>query len=87
VCVTITLADGLVLARSVFEHAVNYRSAMIHGYPRVVTDPAEILDGLRLLSEHMAPGQCTDPADGSSSSDWQLTDGNVERGGGSGLMV
>jgi nitroimidazol reductase NimA-like FMN-containing flavoprotein (pyridoxamine 5'-phosphate oxidase superfamily) len=57
VCVTITLADGLVLARSVFEHAVNYRSAMIYGYPRIVTDPGEILAGLRLLSEHMAPGQ------------------------------
>ena len=57
VCVTITLADGLVLARSVFEHAVNYRCAMIYGRPRVVTDPDELGSGLRLLSEHMAPGQ------------------------------
>jgi uncharacterized protein len=57
VCVTITLADGLVLARSVFEHAINYRSAMIYGVPRLVDDPAEKLAGLRLLSEHMAPGQ------------------------------
>lgn len=57
VCVTITLTDGLVLARSVFEHAVNYRSAMIYGYPRIVTDPDEVNAGLRLLSEHMAPGQ------------------------------
>ena len=57
VCVTITLADGLVLARSVFEHALNYRSAMIYGYPRVITDPDEVNTGLRLLSEHMAPGQ------------------------------
>jgi nitroimidazol reductase NimA-like FMN-containing flavoprotein (pyridoxamine 5'-phosphate oxidase superfamily) len=57
VCVTITLADGLVLARSVFEHAVNYRCAMIYGYPRIVTDPGEVLTGLRLLSEHMTPGQ------------------------------
>ena len=56
-CVTITLADGLVLARSVFEHALNYRSAMIYGYPRIVTDPDEVNTGLRLLSEHMAPGQ------------------------------
>lgn len=45
------------LARSVFEHAINYRSAMIYGMPRLVTDPAEKLAGLRLLSEHMAPGQ------------------------------
>jgi len=56
-CVTITVADGLVLARSVFEHALNYRCAMIYGHPRVVTDPGEVLTGLRLLSEHMAPGQ------------------------------
>lgn len=56
-CVTITIVDGLVLARSVFEHAVNYRSAMIYGTPRLVTDPAEKLRGLRLLSEHLAPGQ------------------------------
>jgi hypothetical protein len=56
-CVTITLIDGLVLARSVFEHAINYRSAVIYGVPRVVTEPEEKLAGLRLLSEHMAPGQ------------------------------
>jgi len=57
VCVTITVADGLVLARSVFEHALNYRCAMIYGHPRIVEDPDEVLTGLRLLSEHMAPGQ------------------------------
>jgi uncharacterized protein len=56
-CVTITIVDGLVLARSVFEHAVNYRSAMIYAIPRAVTDPAEKLAGLRLVSEHLAPGQ------------------------------
>ena len=56
-CVTITLVDGLVLARSVFEHAVNYRSAMIYARPRVVDDPAEKLAGLRCVSEHVAPGQ------------------------------
>jgi uncharacterized protein len=57
VCVTITLTDGLVLARSVFEHTINYRSAMIYGQPRLVTDPAEKLTGLRCLTEHLAPGQ------------------------------
>jgi uncharacterized protein len=57
VCVAITLADGLVLARSVFEHAINYRSAMIYGQPRLVTDPAERLAGLRIITEHLAPGQ------------------------------
>jgi uncharacterized protein len=57
VCLTVTIVDGLVLARSVFEHAVNYRSAMIYAQPRVVADPAEKLAGLRLISEHLAPGQ------------------------------
>jgi nitroimidazol reductase NimA-like FMN-containing flavoprotein (pyridoxamine 5'-phosphate oxidase superfamily) len=56
-CVTVTVVDGLVLARSLFEHAVNYRCAMIYGRPRVVDDPAEKLAGLRLVSEHAAPGQ------------------------------
>ncbi|MFC9926051.1 pyridoxamine 5'-phosphate oxidase family protein [Streptomyces sp. NPDC127190] len=57
VCVTVTHVDGLVLARSVFEHGVNYRSAVIHGDARPVTDPEEKLTGLRLLTEHTAPGQ------------------------------
>ena len=57
VCVTITLTDGLVLARSVFEHTINYRSAMIYGQPRLVTDPGERLAGLRTIAEHVAPGQ------------------------------
>jgi nitroimidazol reductase NimA-like FMN-containing flavoprotein (pyridoxamine 5'-phosphate oxidase superfamily) len=56
-CLTITIVDGLVLARSVFEHSVNYRCAMIYAVPRIVTDPAEKLAGLRLVSEHLAPGQ------------------------------
>ncbi|MFD5698282.1 pyridoxamine 5'-phosphate oxidase family protein [Streptomyces lasiicapitis] len=57
VCVTVTHVDGLVLARSVFEHGVNYRSAMVHGVPRLVTDPEEKLAGLRLLTEQATPGQ------------------------------
>jgi uncharacterized protein len=57
VCVTVTLTDALVLARSVFEHTINYRSAMIYGQPRLVTDPAERLTGLRTITEHVAPGQ------------------------------
>jgi uncharacterized protein len=57
VCVTVTHVDGLVLARSVFEHSVNYRCAMIYGVPRLVTDPEEKLAGLRALSEHIVPGQ------------------------------
>ncbi|MFD9902795.1 pyridoxamine 5'-phosphate oxidase family protein [Streptomyces sp. NPDC059063] len=57
VCVTVTHMDGLVLARSVFEHGVNYRSAMVYGVPRLVTDPEEKLAGLRRLTEHATPGQ------------------------------
>ncbi|MDR3082416.1 MAG: pyridoxamine 5'-phosphate oxidase family protein [Streptomyces sp.] len=57
VCVTVTHVDGLVLARSVFEHGVNYRSAVIHGTARKVTDPDEKLEGLRRLTEHATPGQ------------------------------
>ena len=57
VCVTVTHVDGLVLARSVFEHGVNYRSAMIHGEARAVTDPEEKLEGLRRLTEHATPAQ------------------------------
>lgn len=57
VCLTVTHVDGLVLARSVFEHGVNYRSAMVYGVPRAVTDPAEKLHGLRVLTEQAAPGQ------------------------------
>jgi nitroimidazol reductase NimA-like FMN-containing flavoprotein (pyridoxamine 5'-phosphate oxidase superfamily) len=57
ICVTVTHVDGLVLARSVFEHAVNYRCAMIYAVPRIVTDPAQKLAGLRCVSEHVAPGQ------------------------------
>lgn len=57
VCVTVTQLDGLVLARSVFEHSVNYRCAMIFGTPRLVRDPAEKIRGLRALAEQCAPGQ------------------------------
>lgn len=57
VCVTVTHVDGLVLARSVFEHGVNYRSAVIHGEARRITDPEEKLEGLRRLTEHATPGQ------------------------------
>lgn len=57
VCVTVTHLDGIVLARSTFHHSMNYRSAMIFGRPRAVTDPEEKLAGLRTLAEHLAPGR------------------------------
>jgi len=57
VCVTVTLLDGLVLARSTFNHSMNYRSAVILGTIHAVTDPAEKVEALRLLSEHILPGR------------------------------
>lgn len=56
VCVTVTLLDGVVYARSVFDHSMNYRSAVIFGQAEVVTDEAAKEDGLRVLTEHLAPG-------------------------------
>jgi len=57
VCVTVTHLDGLVCARSVFNHSMNYRSAMIFGVARLVTDSAERLLALRTITEQLAPGQ------------------------------
>ena len=60
VCVTVTLLDGLVLARSVFNHSMNYRSVVILGTATLVDDPEEKLEALRLLSEHILPGRWAD---------------------------
>jgi nitroimidazol reductase NimA-like FMN-containing flavoprotein (pyridoxamine 5'-phosphate oxidase superfamily) len=57
VCLTVTLLDGLVLARSVFSHSANYRSAVVRGRARRVTDPEEQLRALRAVVEHLTPGQ------------------------------
>jgi len=57
VCVTVTLLDGLVLARSIFNHSMNYRSVVVLGKAVLVDDPAEKLEALRLLSEHIIPGR------------------------------
>jgi nitroimidazol reductase NimA-like FMN-containing flavoprotein (pyridoxamine 5'-phosphate oxidase superfamily) len=56
-CVTVTLLDGLVLARSAFHHSMNYRSVVILGRGSAVEEPAEKLDVLRRLSEHIIPGR------------------------------
>src|SRR5579862_2631653 len=57
VCVTVTLLEGLVLARSIFNHSMNYRSVVVLGTAVAVTDPTEKLEALRLLSEHILPGR------------------------------
>jgi uncharacterized protein len=60
VCVTITLLDGIVMARSAFNHSMNYRSVVIYGRPRLVTDPAEKLTAFEALTEHVAEGRWAD---------------------------
>ena len=60
VCITVTLLDGLVLARSVFNHSMNYRSVVILGKATLVDDPQEKLAALRILSEHILPGRWDD---------------------------
>jgi nitroimidazol reductase NimA-like FMN-containing flavoprotein (pyridoxamine 5'-phosphate oxidase superfamily) len=57
VCVTVTLLDGLVLARSAFHHSMNYRSVMAVGRTRPVTGPDEKEAALRALVEHIVPGR------------------------------
>jgi uncharacterized protein len=57
VCVTVTLLDGLVCARAVFHHSMNYRSAVIFGAARLVTEPAEKLAALRAVTDHLVPGR------------------------------
>jgi nitroimidazol reductase NimA-like FMN-containing flavoprotein (pyridoxamine 5'-phosphate oxidase superfamily) len=57
VCVTVTLVDGLVLARSAFHHSANYRSVVVLGAARLVTEPAEKAEALRLFTEHIMKGR------------------------------
>jgi uncharacterized protein len=59
VCVTVTHLDGIVYARSVFHHSMNYRSAVVHGIARRVTDPEEKWSALHAIVEHLAPGSWT----------------------------
>lgn len=56
-CVTMTIVDGLVLARSAMHHSMNYRSVVVFGTAEAVTDPAEKLQALRVVTEHVAPGR------------------------------
>jgi nitroimidazol reductase NimA-like FMN-containing flavoprotein (pyridoxamine 5'-phosphate oxidase superfamily) len=60
VCVTVTLIDGLVLARSAFHHSMNYRSVVIFGQANKIEDRQEKISALRALFEHMIPGRWDD---------------------------
>lgn len=57
VCVTVTLVDGLVLARSSFHHSVNYRSVVVLGTAQLVLDRDEKMDALRRFTNHIVPGR------------------------------
>jgi nitroimidazol reductase NimA-like FMN-containing flavoprotein (pyridoxamine 5'-phosphate oxidase superfamily) len=57
VCVTVTLLDGFVLARSAFHHSMNYRSVVVLGNARLVTDPAEKREALHAFTNHVVPGR------------------------------
>jgi nitroimidazol reductase NimA-like FMN-containing flavoprotein (pyridoxamine 5'-phosphate oxidase superfamily) len=56
-CVTVTLLDGLVLARSAFHHSMNYRSVVIFGKATLVEEPERKLEALRIFTEHVIPGR------------------------------
>jgi uncharacterized protein len=60
VCLTVTLLDGLVLARSAFHHSANYRSVVLLGNARELRDEAEKLRALETISEHLIPGRWAD---------------------------
>jgi nitroimidazol reductase NimA-like FMN-containing flavoprotein (pyridoxamine 5'-phosphate oxidase superfamily) len=57
VCVTVTLLDGLVLARSAFHHSMNYRSVVVFGTATVVEHPNEKLAALHAFTDHVVPGR------------------------------
>jgi uncharacterized protein len=60
VCVSVTLIDGLVLARSAFHHSMNYRSVVAFGTARTIEEAAEKINALRIISEHLVPGRWKD---------------------------
>jgi nitroimidazol reductase NimA-like FMN-containing flavoprotein (pyridoxamine 5'-phosphate oxidase superfamily) len=67
ICVTATILDGLVLARSVYNHSMNYRSVVVLGRARELIDPDEKLQAMRRVVEHVVPGRWDDarhPNDG-----------------------
>ena len=59
-CVTVTLLDGLVMARTVFNHSMNYRSVVLYGRGATIEDPATKLAALECLTEHVARGRWAD---------------------------
>jgi nitroimidazol reductase NimA-like FMN-containing flavoprotein (pyridoxamine 5'-phosphate oxidase superfamily) len=76
ICVTVTLLDGLVLARSVFNHSIDYRSVVVLGTPTLVEDLGEKREALRAFTEHVAPGrweEARQPTDQELKATWILS--------------
>ena len=72
VCISTTLLDGMVLARSAFHHSVNYRSVVIFGEPELITDQEELYKALEVFTEKMCRGRWADirkPTEG----EWKAT--------------
>lgn len=59
-CISVMLADGLVLAKSAFHHSVNYRSVVIFAQAEKVMDEAERMEALALITDHLIPGRWDD---------------------------
>ncbi len=59
-CLTVTLVDGVVLARSIFNHSINYRSVVVLGHATAVTDETDKLDALEALAGRLLPGRWAD---------------------------
>lgn len=60
ICITVTHLDGLVMARSVFNHSMNYRSAVLFGKGRLIEEPNEKMEALRIFTEKLIPGRWDD---------------------------
>ncbi|MEM5581829.1 pyridoxamine 5'-phosphate oxidase family protein [Roseibium sp. AS2] len=60
---TVTLVDGIVVARSAFHHSMNYRCVVLHGTAHLVDDPAEQTDALAAITDHLLPGRWSECRD------------------------
>jgi uncharacterized protein len=60
VCITVTLIDGLILARSIFNHSMNYRSVVALGHATLIEEPSEKLQALRAFTDKLIPGRWND---------------------------
>jgi uncharacterized protein len=72
VCISATLIDGLILARSAFHHSVNYRSVVVFSNPEKVEDPKEIYNALEVFTNKLQPGRWDDVRK-PSTNEWKAT--------------